>query len=208
MKSWISETAARRGSIDRLLHRAPVSEHVASCPRSRISSGQRADRRHILPAPFGDSRRDAISPSPDFTLPARVSLRSRRRRHRRRLRSSINSLHQLVPRAAESLTQARSNRHGWLRVSCLHPLKIGAVDLGKLAELLLRETRFCPQTGEIAAEDIRRRHPSSLTIPASQGRRISAAFSLPIPRPPASILIPAQAWNHSQVRDQECSRLL
>jgi len=188
MTSRISPAGGRRRS-GRLLPRAPKnpSGHGTAFSQPRADRRPKAGRRDMLSAPFGYSRHDTSSPPPDFTLPARVSPRSRPREHRRRLRSSINSLHQLVPRAAESLTQARSNRHGWLRVSCLDPLKKRPVDLGKLAELFLRKAGFCPQTGEIAAEDIRRRHPSSLTIPALEGRRIYAAFSLRDLRSPVSL---------------------
>jgi len=145
-----------------------------------------------LPTRAGGSQTEAWNPIP----PAQMSPHCKPERDRERMQpaSSVNPLHQLVPRATESLTQARSHRHSRLRAASLHPLKVGAVDLGKLAQLLLRETRFCPQTGEISAEDIRRRHPSSLTIPVRYGRRIYAAFSLRISCRPASIFPPTQAW--------------
>ena len=209
MTSRISPAEARRGS-GRLLPPAPNTSpgRGTSFFQSRAAKRPKAGRRDRLSAPFADSRRDTNRPPPDFTLPARVSLRSRPRGYRRRFRSSINPLHQLVPRAAESFPQACSDRDGRLRVAALDPLKVGAVDLGKLAELLLRETRFRPQTGEISAEDIRRRHPCSLTIPASQGRRIYAAFFLADSmRPPASLLTPLQEFTLSQKRNQDAHQI-
>jgi len=189
MTPRISAAGMRKGSGRRLLLRTPNTppRRGTSCSQSSAVERPKAGHRDRLSAPFGDSRHDTSSSPPDFTLPARVSPRSRPRRHRRQPISSINSLHQLVPRAAESFPQARSDRDSRLRATSLDPLEVGAVDLSKLAELLLRETRFCPQTGEISAEDMRRRHPSSLTIPARYGRRIYAAFSLRDLRSPVSL---------------------
>ena len=182
MKSWTSEAGGRIGN-GRLLPRADntLPYHGASFSQPRAHRRPKAGRRYRLSAQSGDSRRDTSSPPPDFTLPARVSPRSGPLRDRRRRHPSINSLHQLVPRAAESFPQARSDRDSRLRAASLDPLKVGAINLGKLAKPLLREARLCPQTREISAEGIRRRHPPSLTISALEGRRIYAAFSLLIP---------------------------
>lgn len=165
------------------------AEGLAGTPERHLQCMKAYD---VLPAPSGDSRNSTGNPPVNPFLPVRVSPLSGRVRGRRRRHPSINSLHQFVPRAAKSFPQARSDRDSRLRAASLDPLKVGAVDLGKLAELLLRETRFCPQTGEISAEDIRRRHPSSLTIPAPQGRRIYAAFSLLMPRDPDWLPLPCR----------------
>ena len=165
-----------------------IAEGFAGIPERHLQCMKAYDD---LPAPSGDRRNSTGNPLVNLFLPARVSPLFGPHRGRRRRPPSINALHQLVPRATESFPQARSNRDSGLRTACLDPLEVGAVNLRKLAELLLRETRVCPQTGEISAEEIRRRHPSSLTILASQRRRISAAFSLRIPDRPAWLRIGA-----------------
>jgi len=171
------------------------SAEAAHRIRLTASGRKEGDRRQILSAPSEGSRTDTgntlVIPGSCTLASAPSELRSGRKPNG----ASVDSLHQLVPRAAESLTEARSNRNGRLRVACFHPLEVGPVDLGQLAEMLLREARFCPQAGEIPAKDIRRRHPSSLTIPTSERRRIYAAFCLRIPQGPASLEWPFQNLN-------------
>jgi len=122
MKSWKSAAGARK-SGGRLLPRAPnpLPDHGASCPRSRGSRGQKTYRRDMPSISYADSRNYTENP---LVIPARsawVSPRSETLRGWISLGSSVDSLHQLIPRALEGFPQTCSNRDSRLGAARFHP---------------------------------------------------------------------------------------
>jgi len=183
MKSWISAARARRGN-GRSLPRVPSALHgpAAHCFRPSVSGHRKAERPglagnsrcHLLRTnarinlPAGDTRRDTWDPIPT----ARVSSLCWPRRRRRRSAPSINSLHQLVPRAVESSPQTRSNRNRRLRTSSLKPLEVGAVDLREFTNLL---GLFL--SGDVVVHALVRLFPSRISRSKASERRTSAKRS-------------------------------